>query len=63
MEGKQRVLHESLSIPQGPVPEKVRAACMCAQTGLKGASLSPPRNLMMVATKPKQSIIKEHGAS
>lgn len=63
MEGKQRILHESLSILQDPVPEKVHAACVCAQTGLKGASLSPHRNLMMAATKPKQSIIKEHGAS
>lgn len=61
--GKQRVLHESLSIFQGPVPEKVHAACMCAQPGLKGASLSPPRNRMMAATEPKQSIIKEHKAS
>lgn len=39
------------------------ARCMCAHAALKGASLSPHRNPMMAATKPKQSIIKEHGGS
>ena len=45
----------------------VRAcACVhlqCKYTGLEVAALSPDRNLMMAATKPKQRIIKEQGVA
>jgi len=40
-----------------------RVHLQCKYTDLEVAALSPDRNLMMAATKPKQRIIKEQGVA